>query len=295
MEEFAFNHQLVKRIKDPNFSIDDLAYYNLSLLVGREDFKFCVTDTRETRCLLLEDYQLENTDSPDNLNQALFRLFEGHHVLMAGFWKSVKLAIKNQKFTMVPAPIFMSDNIENYLKMSTTIDPETDSFFYYKHTQSDVVSAFAAEEKIVSHIQSIYPTLSVQVLHQGSALIEGIQRHKDHSPDKEVFIHLDTNHFSIIVTQSGNFIYYNRFAHKSPKDIVKYTLATMQELDINKETAKLLVWGNTQASSVYFEELYRYVRNVSFGGKPAYLRFAYMFDEAQDYQYFDAYNIYACE
>ena len=295
MEGSVGTHQLILKIKDPNFSIDDLAYYTLSLLVGRNDFQFCVTDTRENRCLLLEDYQFESTLSAIELTDVLFKLFESHHVLMAGFWKAVKLVIKNQKFTLLPSSVFTSDNLKNYLKMSTEVDEPTDDFFYYKHVQSDAVSVFAIDSKIISHLRSIYPTLSIQVIHHGSALIEGIQRHKDYTHDRDMFLHLDHTHLSIVVTDDGEFIYYNRFSYQNAKDILKYVLMVMQELGLQQESTKVLIWGEFNSNSDAFLELYHYIRNVSFGGKPTYLRFSFVFDEAADHQYFDVYSIYACE
>lgn len=295
MEGSVGTHQLVLKVKDPNFSIDDLAFYTLSLLVGRNDFQFCVTDTRENRCLLLEDYQFESTLSADELTDVLFKLFESHHVLMAGFWKSVKLVIKNQKFTLMPASVFTSDNLKNYLKMSTEVHEPTDEFFYYKHVQSDAVSVFAIDNMVISRLRSIYPTLSIQVIHHGSALIEGIQRHKDYTHDRDMFLHLDHTHLSVVVTDNGEFIYYNRFSYQNAKDIVKYVLMVMQELGLYQDSTKVLVWGEITANSEIFSELYKYIRNVSFGGKPTYLKFSFVFDEAADHQYFDVYSIYACE
>jgi hypothetical protein len=295
LEGSVGTHQLVLSIKDPNFSIDDLAYYTLSLLVGRNDFQFCVTDTRENRCLMLEDYQFENTPSSDELTDTLFKLLESHHVLMAGFWKAVKLVVKNQKFTLLPASLFTSDNLKNYLKMSTEVDETADEFFYYKHVQSEAVSVFAIESKIITHLRSVYPTLSIQVIHHGSALIEGIQRHKDYTHDCDMFLHLDHTHLSIVVTDNGEFICYNRFAYQNAKDVLKYILMVMQELGQHQESTKVLVWGEINANSESFQELYHYIRNVSFGSKPNYLRFSFIFDEAADHQYFDVYSIYACE
>jgi len=295
LEEPVGTHQLINKIKDPNFSVDDLAYYTLSLLVGRNDFQFCVTDTRENRCLILEDYQFESTLSADELTDVLFRLFESHHILMAGFWKAVKLVIKNQKFTTLPSSAFSPDNLRNYLKMSTGIDEPADEFFYYKHVQSDAVSVFAIDNKITSRLRAIYPTLSIQVIHHGSALIEGIQRHKDYTHDRDMFLHVDHTHLSIVVTDNGEFIYYNRFAYQNAKDILKYVLMVMHELGLHQENTKVLVWGELTPNSDTFLELYNYIRNVSFGGKPSYLRFSFVFDEVADHQYFDLYSIYACE
>ncbi|MDF9800434.1 hypothetical protein OKW21_005697 [Catalinimonas alkaloidigena] len=295
MEQEVGNFHLVNRIKDTNFSIDDLTHYNLSLLVGRNDFQFCVIDTRENKCLLLEDYELEGIHSTNVLINTLYKLFEGHHLLMAGYWKSVKLAMKNQKFTMIPSHLFSHEHLRDYLKLSTEVDSELDDFYYYQHTHSEAVCVFAAERKIIEKVRSIYPTLTVQVVHHASAFIEGIQSHRDFTYYKDLYINIGRNNFSLVVTEDNKLLLYNRFPYQKSEDIVKYTMLTMQEMNMSQQDTKTIVWGNISADSLHFKELYRYIKNISFGARPSYLNFAYMFDEVADHQYFDLYSIYVCE
>ena len=289
------DYQLINRVKDTAFSIDDLTHYNLSLMVGRHDFQFCVIDTRDNKCLLLEDYKLEGIASTNTLINTLYQLFEGHHLLMAGYWKSVKLAMKNQKFTLIPSHLFSNDHLKDYLKLSAEVDTELDEFYYYQHLQSESVSVFAAERKIVEKVRSIYPTLNVQVIHQGSALTEGIQSHRDFTYYKDLYVHIGRHSFSLVVTEDNKLLFYNRFPYKDADDVLKYTLVTMQELGMKQADTKAIVWGNVSSDSQYYKKLYRYIQNISFGGKPSYLEFAFMFDEVPDHQYFDLFSIYVCE
>jgi len=294
LEQGARNYHLVNRVKDTSFSIDDLTHYILSLLVGRHDFQMCVTDTREDRCLLIEDYKLEEISSTNDLINTLYVLFEGHHLLMAGYWKSVKLAMKNQKFTLIPADLFSNDHLKDYLKLSAEVDHDIDDYYFYRHNHSDTVLVFAAERKIIEKVRSIYPTLDVQVLHQGSALIEGIQSHREFTYYKDLYIHIGRHHFSLVVTEDNKLLFYNRFPYHNSADITKYTILSMQELGMGQEDTKTMVWGNIKSDSTHYKELHRYISNISFGGKPSYLKFAFMFDEIPDHQYFDLFSIYVC-
>lgn len=295
MDQEVGNFHLINRIKDTSFSIDDLTHYNLSLLVGRNDFQFCVVDTRENKCLLLEDYELEGIYSTNILINTLYKLFEGHHLLMAGYWKSVKLAMKNQKFTLLPSNMFSNEHLRDYLKLSSEVDSERDEIYYYKHIQSEAVCVFAAERKIIEKVRSIYPTLTVQVVHHGSALIEGIQSHRDFTYYKDLYLLIGRNNFSLVVTEDNSLLLYNRFPYQGTQDIIKYTMMSMQELGMSQQETKAVVWGNINSNSPHFKELYRYIKNISFGGRPSNLSFAYMFDEVPDHQYFDLYSIYVCE
>jgi hypothetical protein len=56
------------------------------------------------------------------LLQILDQLFDSHAFLKAGFWKKIKVAVKNQKFVQVPAELFSEDSIGEYLKFNATID-----------------------------------------------------------------------------------------------------------------------------------------------------------------------------
>lgn len=296
METTEGNHQLLNSVKDKKrFSIDDLGYYNLSLMIGNGDFQCCITDTRSNQCLLLEDYALQGVSSTEQLIQNLYNLFEGHHLLMARFWKSITLAIKNQQFSIVPASVFQKENLKDYLWLADKLDPENDALYYYKHVHSDAVTVFGAKSAFISWINSIYPNKSLQIVHQSSALIEGVQHYKDHTHDKDMFLFMDYGYFNIVVTHNNKFIYFNRFAFKNAEDIVRYTLAVMQELGLKQEATKVLVWGRLTPETNYFQELYKYIRNISFGSKPTYLHFDYMFDDVYDHQYFDLYSMYVCQ
>ncbi len=289
------SHKLTNSIKDPHFSIDDITHYSLSLLVGKHDFQFCIVDTRENRCLLVEDYVFEDKISGNQLSEALYKLFESHELLMAGYWKSIKLVVKNQKFTLLPSVFFSSDHLQDYLQMSAEVDHTADNFYYYKHVLSEAVLVFAAEKNFIERIKSIYPTRSVQMIHQGSAFIEGIQSHRDFTSERDLYVHIGRSHFSIVVTEENRLLYYNRFPYQNSQDIVKYTMIVMQQLQLDQNTTKVLVWGNIKVTSEHFQQLYRYIRNISYGSKPSYLKFSYVFDELPDHQYFDLYSIYICE
>lgn len=288
-------YTLVHRVEDPQFSIDDLTHYSLLLLVGEQDFQVCVIDTREGTCMIVENYQLETTSPAQQRVPALSRLFENHTLLLAGYWKSVKLAVKNQKFTLVPGAFFSSQRLSRYLSLSATTEAEHDGYYYYRHVQSSTVSVFAADKHLVERIRSRYPSLDLQVVHHGSVLVEGIQANRDFTYYKDLYLHLDRNCFSVVVTEDNQLQLYNQFPCRDPQDVIKYTLTAMQELGMNRNKSRVTLWGNVPEQSPYVQQLYRYVRHLRTGTRPSYLKFSYAFDELPDHQYFDLYGLYVCE
>ena len=244
---------------------------------------------------MVEDYSFAPSLSPEQRAQSLHDLFEGHTLLMAGYWQSVKLAIKNKKCTLVPEAFFSSDKLSHYLTLSAPVDTERDGYYYYRHVQSKAVSVFAADKKVVERIRSLYPSLNVPVIHQGSSLIESIQGNRDFTYYKDIYLHADQDSFGARVTEDNKLLFYNQFPYQSSQDIVKYTLTVMQEMEMTQNASRAILWGNIAAQSEHFRSLYRYIRNLEYGGRPSFLRFSYAFDEIPDHQYFDLYGLHICE
>ncbi|NJM93558.1 MAG: DUF3822 family protein [Cytophagales bacterium] len=106
MEKVASRYKLYKRCKDANFNVDELEHYALSLQIGYRDFQLAVTDSRNGRVLLLEDFLLREVQQTEEKTDILREIFDNHHLLKAGFWNSATLALKSNKFSLVPSELF---------------------------------------------------------------------------------------------------------------------------------------------------------------------------------------------
>lgn len=288
-------YKLVKRIKDSKFDVDELHHYCLSMQIGIRDFQMSITDTRTDTCLLLEDYILQDVKTINARLQVLAKLFENHHLLMAGFWSSIKLSLKSHKFSLIPATHFVEDSVRDYLMLNCTINDSVESEYTYKHTSSNVVNAFAADKRLVSWINSLYPNKEIEVIHQGSALIEGILKYNTETESKIVYCILDRGIMHVFVSENHKLHYYNQFSIKEAKDYVKYVMLVFKEFNLNQRTQKVMLWGNISKGSDHYKLFSKYIGNISFGKRPGNLKFNYHFDELADHQYFDLLSVYLCD
>ncbi|WKN45924.1 DUF3822 family protein [Tunicatimonas pelagia] len=284
------NYTLVRRIKDPQFSVDRLDQYALLLLAGTHNFQFCVVDTDQQRCLLLEDYSF--SDTLEELTGAYRTIIEEHQLLMAGYWKSVKLAVKSPYFTLVPRSYFSPENPGHYLKLAVALPEENYSISYQMHEQAEAAMVFGANKGLVDRIKSTYPSQDIPLKYQGSVFIEGIRQMPSGSHYPVMHLHIDQGALTVLVIDNGNVVFYNNFAYQSPDDVVKYTLTAFQKLSLDQNDTKVVVWGNIPLKSDEYAALYRYIRQLTLGTKPDFLTFSHMFDEAPDHQYFDLYSLY---
>jgi hypothetical protein len=291
----ASNYKLIKRIKDKNFDVDKLHQYSLSIQIGSRDFQLLVVDTTNNQCLLLEDFGLAKIESYPQLVETLETIYEAHHVLSAGFWKSVKISIKNSKYSFVPATLFDKSALDNYLQINCKINKKIEELVYFKHINSDAVNIFAINKRILDWISKAYPNINVLYTHQASALIEGVLKASKKYSSDTLFIYVDRFKLHLITTENNNLRYYNQFPIKNFADYIKYIMLVLKGLGYHQKSTEVVISGYLGKHSPHFHEFGKFIQKLSFGDRPTYLKYGYQFDEVDDHQFTDLFGTYLCE
>lgn len=289
------NYKLIHKVKDDKFDVDQLHHYNLHIAVGPRDLQLAVVDNESNRCLLLEDYILASVGSYQELQQLLKTIFESHHLLTAGFWKKVRIAIKNNKFSLVPAPLFVKDALGDYLALNSQVNEEREKILYYKHIHTDAICVFAVNKALYEWLEGLYPNAEVGFIHQSSAIIEGVINYGANHRNDSMFIYIDRFKLHVVTLRDQQLEYYNQFVIKEFNDYIKYIMLVLKGLHRDQKKSQVALWGYIGRESAHFREFHRYIQNLSFGDRPGYLKFSYVFDEIQDHQYFDLYSMHLCD
>ena len=292
MQTTALQYKLIRKTKDELFDEEFIHQYHLLLNIGTRDFQLLVVDPSSNKVLLLEDFVLPSLTSNEELLKILEQLFDSHAFLRAGFWKKIKVAIKNQKFVQVPQALFAEDSLADYLKFNAHIDPANESFIASPNTRSQAVTVFAINNELKNWLISVYPNNPPSFTHQSAALIEGTMEYAKSRTDSPLYIYVDRFKLHIIACQSDKLVYYNQFAIKQFSDYIKYIMMVMKSLNMDQQSSQIVLWGYIGKNSPHYHEFYKYISNVAFGSEPAYLNFGYVFDEVQDHHFFDLYSIH---
>ncbi|MFN3405983.1 MAG: DUF3822 family protein [Cytophagaceae bacterium] len=293
MAEPKISYKLNKKIYDEAFNVDFLAEYNLSLQVNNELFRICITDAAKNRCLYLEDYQLQSVNSVEDLLEQLGLIYEDHIVLTAGFWGSVRVAIKNNSFSLIPVPLFEKQYLKEYLSINAAAE-KTEDVYYYKQNSLNAINIFAADKRIIDFFNSKYPKKNILYVHHTSPLIEGILV-EENKHGRSMYLHAGNNMVTILVKKEKNLEFCNSFHYSNADDFVYFTMFVMDELELNPENTPVTIWGEITPDSIEYKKLYKYIRNIGFGDKPSSLKFGYYFDEVFDHNFFDLYTMHLCE
>ena len=265
------------------------------MLLGNRDFQVAVVDNRTNRCLVVEDFIISSVDSYSKLVEVFEAIFDEHHLLKAGFWSSVKVGIKGNKFALVPESLFNADSMFDYLKFNCKVNKEYDRLMYFKHSKSEAVNTFAVDARLYDWLDSLYPEKQVSYFHQSSALIEGVLEQLENYPSDSIFVYVDRFKLHIITSKNNKLEYYNQFYIKQFSDYIKYIMTVMKGLNRNQLNTNVVLWGYLGRQSKHYNEFGKYIKNISFGERPKFLEFGYPFDELQDHHYFDLYNVHLCQ
>ena len=292
MQTTALTYKLIRKIKDDLFDEEFIDQYHLLINIGARDFQLLVIEPQENKVLLLEDFVLPSLTSNEELLQILDQLFDSHAFLKAGFWKKIKVSVKNQKFVQVPRELFAEESLTEYLKFNAPIDASQEDCIASSNPKSQAVTVFAVNNDLRNWLNGIYPNNPPTFTHQSSALIEGILRFAEGRDDNPLYIYVDRFKLHILACDENKLLYYNQFAIRQFSEYIKYIMLVMKSLHMDQRTSRIILWGYIGKNSPHYHEFYKYISNVTFGDEPDYLNFGYVFDEVPEHHYFDLYSIH---
>lgn len=291
MQSAAIGYKLIKKIRDDRFDEENIHQYELLIQFGVRDLQIGVIDCNDNRVIYFEDYVLGDLNSHQELLELFKVLFESHAILQAGFWKKVKVSLKNNKYAQVPEALFLPEAISEYLKFNAPIDTDKEKVIFCSNPQAKAVTVFAVQKELFGWLSHIYCNTNLIWSHQSAALIEGTLSFASHSNSDRLYIYVDRFKLHIISVAEGRLRYYNQFAIKQFSDYVKYIMLVLRGLGMEQQSSEIILWGYIGKSTPHYQEFVKYIRNISFGNRPASLKFGYIFDEIQEHHFFDLFSI----
>jgi hypothetical protein len=292
LQSTAIGYKLIKKIKDDRFDEDHIHQYDLLIQLSVRDFQIAIVDCSDGRVLYFEDYVLGDLTSHQELLTLFQTLFESHPVLQAGFWNSVKVSIKNNKFVQVPNSLFVEEAAAEYLKFNAHIDQQREDVIFCHNRKIDAITIFAVQKDLLVWLGRMYANTTIHLVHQSSSLIEGVFQFAGQTDKSRLYIYVDRFKLHILSIEDRKLIYYNQFAIKQFSDYVKYIMLVMKGLGMDQQTCEIVLWGYISKNSPHYQEFVKYVRNISFGNRPSGLKFGFIFDEVQEHHFFDLFSMH---
>ncbi|MFK7979740.1 MAG: DUF3822 family protein [Saprospiraceae bacterium] len=247
-----------------SFSKNNINQYKLSILCGVDSLCYCVY-SQKGEVLVLKKFDLA---IPLVLNnEAIFsttfqEIWEKETILSYPF-PTIHIAFVRPHYTIIPNKLYQSANKASYLtplKANAAI-PEL-----YQVNELPSINAkliFSLPQAAIEFFESKY-TKGTTYYNSFTPLINGIAKEMRSLSGKHIWLNVHAKLLQIILFDGQSLIFSNQFPFETEKDFLYYTLLVYSQFKLNPEEIPLHISGQLARDSVIYDNLYRYIRNISF-------------------------------
>jgi len=254
----------VLSLVDELFAGNQTKNYRVAIQVGNAGLSAAVWDDVYNKIIALEQFRFQKAFNPNVLLALANNCIKQSHILSYPY-KKVTLAFVNAKSTLVPNALFDVNEKEALLKFNHTLD-DTDTIVIDSLPNLDAKNIFALPKTVAQQFGDLYP--NINIVHYSSPLIEQVLLAHKHSDSTNVIVNVHADSFEVLAINAGKLIFYNTFKFQTPEDFIYYILFVLEQLKLNPETVNVELLGEIEKSVDTYKHIFKYVRNVKFGGRP---------------------------
>lgn len=288
-------YRLANKITDESFDLHKLGDYHLYLALGKQIVRIAIADASRNKFIWLEDYELSNIYTPLQAAQQVGEILLGHSFFQQPGWKTIRVAIKNQSFTLVPETLFEVQAAADYLQLNCSFDPYHEQVCTYRHPAIEAVNIFAVDKYLTKALSDTYPDQAIQYVHQTSGLIAALLHYGERNNQQRLYAYVEKNSLTVLIMQNGSLIFCNIFHYSTPEDFMYFLVFVMQEQKLNPDKDPVTVWGDITHDSNLFTLMRKYIRKVQFGIRPSGVAFSYKLEEQFEHRFLDVYSLHFAE
>lgn len=252
--------QPIAKNESPRFDIEKLNQYTLYCEISASSFFCKVIESFDNSVIITEKYEFSTQKEPISTIDSLASIYETHDFLKSLKWKSIEIIIDNQSFTLIPLDLFKKEYTSRYLQLAKGIQlTNQEEIHTYTHQDLEIINVYSSDRALYNWLSDTYPLVEMNFKHKTSQLIEiGVVTSKAQT----AFIHFGNQYFTMVITANGTLKFCNRFAYKTPQDLVYYVLFAINELEIEPDEIIIRLNGNISETSADFELLNQCLPNV---------------------------------
>ncbi|HEY4650256.1 MAG TPA: DUF3822 family protein [Pontibacter sp.] len=295
MNTISTNFRLSHKIQDEGFTLSAASHCHLYLSLAQKSIRLAIVDLERNKFVALEDYELITVFTAAQAAEQLRLIATENPLLQEKGWHTVRVAVSNQHFTLVPETLYDPAHQQDYLRLHSNLNPLLDDVRSYSHSSLEAVNIFAIERVLRETIEDLFPEHPLQFVHQTSSLVKSILHMAGRSIPRSMYVFVERGLVTILVADEQGLQFCNVFQYHSPEDFIYYIIFVMQEQKMNPEQETITVWGDITHDASLFTILQKYIRQVKFGKKPQNIGYSYKFDDLFEHRYFELYSLHLCE
>ncbi len=242
-----------------NNSVIQKSYKKLSIQVSLNGLSFCCRDTLSGQLISFEKIDFSNFPKSFTIENSLWKSMLDFSDLTKSYDEIVVLH-ENNLSTFVPKPLFDEEYKGSYLQYNTKVF-ETDYFAVDEMGKHEMVNVYVPYVNINNYLIDQFGSFEYQ--HFSSILVSKLLDLSKNDEAQNMFVHVASTHFEIIVIQNQKLLLYNSFEYQTAEDFLYYLLFTAEQLHLNPESMKLFILGECSENDALSQKAYQYVRNIA--------------------------------
>lgn len=266
--------------------------YILSIQISLDGFSFSIIDEERNKILSLETYAIQEIDDYELLAKDLAELLDSLDMLKRRF-NRVNVLFEGTKATLIPFPLFNENQLESYLRFNHKLMMDEEVLFDKLNTLQ-AYNIFAIPSCIKDLIKEKF--INYKISHFSSSLIEGLLvKYKNQDIHNQAFVNIRSDYFDVLIIEDSTLVFFNSFRYKTVEDLAYFLIYVLEQQNLNPENVNLIMLGEINKGSKYYEILYKYIRNIEFIERNDFFTYSYALDEVPSNYYYNLLNASSCE
>ena len=235
----------------------------LSIQVSLSGLSFCILQKDTNTIAFLNQITFEKKLNPFEVLDRLKHEFNTQDALKSSF-SAVNVVHVNELSTLVPKPLFVEDNLADYLKFNSKI-LKSDFITFDDIALNDSVNVYVPYMNINNYVYDTFGSFTYK--HVSTVLIEDLLSMEKNAEDLKIYVNVETDCFEVVTIDKGELLFYNTFEYSTKEDFIYYLLFTAEQLQLNPETLQLFFLGAIDKDDELYKIAYKYIRHIRFGDR----------------------------
>ena len=231
----------------------------MSIQIRLNGLSFCILNRSSNTIEYIAHIPLNKKATPYELLNELKQAVDSKIELQQTF-DTITCIYQNELACIVPNPFFDKDNLAEYLKFNSKI-LKSDFISFDKLAANNSVNVYIPLVNINNYLFEKFGAFDYK--HFASILIETLLQKESTEKEDVIYLNVNDTSFEIIGVKNRSLTFYNTFEYESKEDFIYYILFTVEQLQLNPETIKMVIIDGISEKDVLFKILYKYVRFVT--------------------------------
>ncbi len=236
--------------------ITQKTYKKLVLQVSLSELSFCVIDLITHKVLHTQEVHFEKNKV---IEEQLWRAFVDFSIL-ANAYDEVVVLHNNSLNALVPTSLFDPAFLASYLQYNIKVF-ETDFFAYDALMPYEINNVYVPFMNINNFLLDQFESFDYK--NSNTILLKKCLEFSKNKEEKLVFVHVQKEHFELVVVKNQELLLFNSFPYSTPEDFIYYLLFTCEQLQLNPETVTVKLFGKCSEDDAVYKMAFTYIRNCS--------------------------------